>query len=177
MTKYRPETLARERVREFRLFDRYLQKCIAVTRSRAHSNQSIDVQDLFRRFTFDVAGDFLFGTDTLKTLDDPLPTPGKPDHGSDTKGSYTQFARAFHQLQVLTLDRQRLSYFWPAKEFFRDKTIVHTRSVDAWIMPHIAAALDKKSKRGGKNSDDDEASFVDYLVDFTGDLRLIRDEV
>ena len=106
-----------------------------------------------------------------------MPTPGQPERGSYEKGSYAQFAQAFHQLQVLTLDRQRSSRFWPAMEFFRDKTAVHNKSVDAWILPRISAALDRKRKREGKWSDENEASFVDYLVDFTKDVKLIRDEV
>ncbi|KAF8337360.1 cytochrome P450 monooxygenase CYP63 [Cantharellus anzutake] len=170
---------ARERSRDFQLSDRYLQKCIGAMRSRAQSNKPVDFQDIFRRFTFDVAGELLFGTDIVRTLDEPLPEPEQTtveDQESSAKGSYSEFARAFHQLQVLTLDRQRSSYFWPVKEFFKNKTTTYTQTVDSWIMPRVMEALNKKELREG-DAKSDEASFVDYLVDSTGDLKFIRDEL
>ena len=42
---------ARERVRDFDLFDRYSEKVINVFRDRALAGESVDVQDIFGRFT------------------------------------------------------------------------------------------------------------------------------
>ena len=47
---------ARERVTDYQHFDKYSNKVIDILRQRTDAGESVDVQDLFARFTLDAAG-------------------------------------------------------------------------------------------------------------------------
>ena len=62
----------------------------------------MDVQDVFGRFTLDAAGEFLFGTTKLNTLDLPLPCPAEASlgaKGSLLEGVHGDFVNAFEQFR------------------------------------------------------------------------------
>ena len=178
--------LARERVRDHDLFTKYSNEVISLIRQRSVKNESLDVQDLFGRFTLDAAGEFLFGTTGLQTLSLPLPPPAKratlgpkgtqPDE-SAALGTYGGFVRAFEGIQVALAPRFRRGPFWPVFEWFKDVTQDHNEVIDAWIGPLITKALEEKKSRAGKKLNPEEGSLTDYLAESTLDVKLIRDEL
>lgn len=51
--------LARERVTDFEHFDKHSSKVINIFQQRADAGESLDIQDVFGRFTLDAAGEFV----------------------------------------------------------------------------------------------------------------------
>jgi hypothetical protein len=47
----------RERITDYGHFDKYSNKVIQLLKERADSDESLDVQDIFARFTLDAAGE------------------------------------------------------------------------------------------------------------------------
>lgn len=116
---------ARERVRDFELFERHATKMITVLQVKASNKESVDIQDLLLRFTMDTAGEFLFGTSDFNTLDLPLNEPGKASLGpkgcNPPPGDYAEFVKAFEWLQVAVPMRNLSSRFvWPLLEMWTD---------------------------------------------------------
>jgi hypothetical protein len=174
------EYVVRERIRDFDKFHRYTDKVLFHLQARAQTGLSIDVQDIFGRFTLDAAGGFLFGTDSLNTLDSPLPIPGKAAlgmKGSRAEGDYGGFAGSFEQLQVVMAVRDRWNKCWAAREFFKDHSEERNAVIDAFVEPLVIGALQKKAARGEKECGIDDGNLVDHLADATNDVRLIRYEV
>lgn len=129
--------VARERVRDFELFDTYSEKVIDIFRTRALADESIDVQDVFGRFTMDAAGQFLFGTNTLNTLELPLPRPGQGalgSKGTQLGGDYGKFVSAFEGVQQVVGVRFRRSWLWPLMEMITDATDAYNGTIDDWVI-------------------------------------------
>ena len=132
---------ARERVQDFEHFDRYSNKVIDLFRNCALAGESIDVQDVFGRFTLDAAGEFLFGTTEMNTLDLPLPKPGKAalgPKGSMAEGDYGGFVYAFEEIQAAITARSRRSWIWPLYELFGDRTKSHNEAIDDWVRNFVS---------------------------------------
>lgn len=86
----------------------------------------------------DAAGEFLFGSTDLNTLDMELPIAGKAlvgPRGSAVIGKeYGGFLYAFEDAQVLIPLRGRLGpHFWPLLEIKGDKNKVNRDQIDQWI--------------------------------------------
>lgn len=170
----------RERVTDFNSFNHYSDKVVNILRQRASIGESIDVQDLFARFTLDAAGEFLFGTSELNTLDMDLPRPGKSrmgTRGSQPEGHYGGFVAAFEQLQTVAMIRFSRSLTWPLFEMFTDITAGPNKVLTEWMRPLINKALENKNKIASGKVDAHEGSFLDYLAQSTDDVTMIRDEV
>ncbi|KAF8332801.1 cytochrome P450 monooxygenase CYP63 [Cantharellus anzutake] len=171
---------AKQRVRDFDLLDRYAQKALALIHERAQSGQSIDVQDLFQRFTIDIAGEFLFDTTELNTLDLPLPLPGQVEPGTRgtlAEGPYGGTIHAIDRLQDISVLRSLKGKAWGLFEFLKDETKEHNGVVDRFILPLVAKALENKKKRGNQKIDIQDGKFIDHLADSMDNARLIRDEL
>lgn len=172
---------ARERIRDFNIFDNYAGKALKHFRERAQAKQSIDVQDIFSRFTLDAAGEFLFGTTDLNTLDIPLPIPSNSSLGPKgtqvEEGYYGGFVTSFEMLQIVITKRLQYSKMWPALELITDKTKEHNLVIDRWMAPMLQTALERKRIRGSKTCGDNDGNLVDHLADMTTDVKLIRDEL
>jgi hypothetical protein len=111
-----------------------------IYRARALSGESVDVQDVFGRFTLDAAGEFLFGTTKLNTLDLPLPRPGEASLGAKgtlSGGDYGDFVNAFEQIQSIVVKRTRRSWLWPLFELFTDAMAKYNKAIDDWASPYI----------------------------------------
>ena len=114
---------------------------IDLFRNRALAGESIDVQDVFGRFTLDAAGEFLFGTTEMNTLDLPLPKPGKATlgtKGSMAEGDYGSFVYAFEEIQRVTTSRLTRSWIWPLYELFGDQTKSHNKAIDDWVRNSVS---------------------------------------
>lgn len=123
------------------------------------------------RLTLDAAGEFLFGTTELNTLDNPLPRTGVaglgPKGSMPPEGSYSGFLRAFEEIQSTVQNRSRSpGFIWPIFEFWNDTMAEHNRAIDAWVHPLIQKALDEKEKRAvaGQTLDGDEGCLTDHLA-------------
>ncbi|KAF8331890.1 cytochrome P450 [Cantharellus anzutake] len=147
----------KDRIRDFEILERYVDKTVTLMRNRALSAQSVDVQDLFQRFTLDAAGEFLFGTKDFNALDSPLPLPGR-----------------IHEATFLRSLRGR---FWAIQELWKDKTQEDNKIIDRFVHPLIANALKNKKVRGDRKCAIGDGSLVDHLADATNDVKLIRNEL
>lgn len=50
---------ARERVTDYEHYEKYSNKVVDLLKKRAEDGESVDLQDVFARFTLDAAGEFL----------------------------------------------------------------------------------------------------------------------
>lgn len=134
------------------------------------TGDAIDVQDLFARFTLDTAGEFLFGTPDLNTLDLPLPRAKHAKlgaKGTAPEGAYGGFAQAFEEGQVNTSTRLgKAQVVWTAEEFFKDSQAGVSETMSAFLDPLVKKAL--ANKASGENVDGDQDSFLDHLARSTG---------
>ncbi|KAF8331980.1 cytochrome P450 [Cantharellus anzutake] len=171
---------SKDRVRDFNTIDRYVDKALALMQERATQGLSIDVQDLFGRFTMDAAGEFLFGSKDFNTLDQPLAFPGKGDVAgweASARGPYGELVQAFDRLQEITAIRGISGKWWALQEFWTNKTRKHSKIADSFLLPLVIKALENKKLRGDKKCDIQEGDFIDHLVDATTDIKEIRDEL
>ncbi|KAF8329542.1 cytochrome P450 monooxygenase CYP63 [Cantharellus anzutake] len=171
---------SRERVRDFQLLDKYTDRILLILRSKDTSNESLDMQDLFSRFTLDAAGEFLLGTDRLNSLGLPLPMPGRAKIGSkgtELEGAYGSFVNAFDKIQNIISLRYERNWFWPLLEFWRDETKEHKKVINDFIAPLIREAILAKRDREGNLLDTADCCFLEHLVDSTEDEKLIQDQL
>jgi hypothetical protein len=114
-------------------------------RSRTENGEAIDVQDVFGRFTLDAAGEFLFGTNQLNTLDMALPLPSKKaklgPKGTVAEGDYGGFVTALEEIQSKIGDRGRRTVFWPLFEFFADACNADNATIDAWVGRNVSSSF------------------------------------
>jgi len=174
---------AKERIRDFNIVGDYAEKTLSCIRERAESGLSIDVQDLFARFTFDAAGEIFFGSKEFNTLDLPLPFPGKAKLGikgsavPETSRRNGKLLEAMDRLQDISFLRLLRGRFWAMNEFLKDETKEYTKIVDQFVYPLVAKALDNKKVRGDRKYDIDDGNLVDHLADASNDPKLIRDQL
>ena len=126
---------------------------------------SVDVQDLFSRYTMDTATEFLFGQD-VKSLSGALPYPSTykgctppRDHPSD------RFATAFNRAEEYSFPRGFFGKAWRIFEFWQDKVVTQREIMNEVIDPLIREAMRKKGDRKKVNGvDEDDGTLLDYLV-------------
>ena len=174
----------RERVTDFDLFDRYTQKLIGRIAEHADQGVAMDLQDLFARLTMDAAGEFLFSSTSINSLDMDLPIAGKAKigpRGTAVESMYGGFVNAFDEVQVLIPVRGRMGpYIWPLVEMRGDKAKKHRRVIDAWLQPLLDSAFDRRREyvnAGGNAKAPAGETFLDDLVSSTDDRTLIADEL
>ena len=94
----------------------------------------------------DAAGEFLFSTTDINSLDGVLPVAGKAKigpRGSACESGYGDFVNAFEESQALIPIRGRLGpHIWPALELGGDKAKPHRKLIDKWLQVCISALLD-----------------------------------
>ncbi|KAF8308491.1 cytochrome P450 monooxygenase CYP63 [Clavulina sp. PMI_390] len=180
---------ARERITDFEHFERYSNKLIDVLRKRAESGESVDMQDLFGRFTIDAAGEFLFGVPDFDTLDAPLPRPGKAVLGpkgssmpNTESNAYMDFVNALEGIQVATAPRPLRGALWPLWEWSKNVADEPNKVISAWLAPLIERALDaKKARRKGVKGSEkigtEEGSLLEHIAESTEDVQTVRDEL
>lgn len=158
----------RDRISDFDLFERYTSRTLAILSEKATSNQPIDLQDLYARFTIDAASEFLFGKN-LDTLSGKLPQPASAalhERGSTTDDAWGTFAKAFETLQHINTLRARMGLIWPIFELFDDKTAPYVDTIRQWVDPLVREALEDNAaaKQAGNLG---EKTFLQHLVDST----------
>jgi hypothetical protein len=85
----------------------------------------------------DAAGEFLFGSTDINSLDMELPVAGKAKigpRGTAVESGYGEFVNAFDEVQVLVPLRGRMGpHVWPVMEMKQDKAKVHRAQIDQWV--------------------------------------------
>ncbi|KAF8308480.1 cytochrome P450 monooxygenase CYP63 [Clavulina sp. PMI_390] len=181
---------ARERITDHEHFEKYSNKVLEILRKRVQDGESIDVQDLFGRFTLDAAGEFLFGVPDFNTLDLPLPRPGKSTLGpkgssmpETERNAYTDFVNAFEGFQVAIVPRGLRGALWPLWEWSKNVAKQPNEVITNWVRPLIEQALEAKREREkakGNREDKmetDEGSLLEHIAESTDDIKLVRDEL
>ncbi|KAG8889661.1 hypothetical protein FRB98_003464 [Tulasnella sp. 332] len=174
---------SRERISDYENFQKYSDKMIGGLKRAVSSGEAVDVQDMFSRFTMDAAGEFLFGTSELDTLNLPFPKASEVvlgPKGIATEGKYGDFVRAFEQSQLNARRRSvKPVAVWAAQEFFHDIQTDTTNVIQAFLDPLIRKALENKARRvsGDVNEDEEVLSFLDHLALSSDDIGLVRDQL
>ena len=143
-------------------------------KERLSEGVSVNVQDLFSRYTMDTATDFLFGQD-VKSLSGALPYPSTykghtppRDHPSD------KFTTAFDRAQEYTCPRGFFGKAWRLFEFWEDKVATQREITNEFIDPLIRAAMQKKGGTEKVNGvGEDDGTLLDYLVTQTEGTKKI----
>jgi len=145
---------ATDRVSDLDLFERNTQKVINIMLNADHKD-SLDLEDLFARFTVDTASEFLFG-ENLNTL-------------SYKDDGFRSFTNAFVDIQALILNRNMLGNFWPLLELFVDKSEGHKKVIRGWVDPLVVRAVEiqKEMKDKGQSVNTDDCTFLEYLATTT----------
>ncbi|QRV82919.1 cytochrome P450 family protein [Ceratobasidium sp. AG-Ba] len=176
---------ARERISDFDLYERYTQKLLARITEHVEQGVAVDIQDLFARLTMDAAGEFLFSSTNINSLESQLPVAGKSEIGPrgtlPPATQYGDFVTAFDEVQVLMPLRGRMGpYVWPVLEMKGDKVAEYRRVVDRWVQPWLDSAFERRTKfleAGGDEKTPAGDTFLDDLVSSTSDRTLIADEL
>ena len=145
---------ATDRLSDLDLFERNAQNVINILLN-ADPKDSLDLEDLFARFTVDTASEFLFG-ENLNTL-------------SFRNDGFSSFTRAFIDIQALILRRGQLGRFWPLLELFKDKSGEYKKVIRSWVDPLVVRAvqIQKEMKEKGQTVDPDDCTFLEYLATTT----------
>ena len=146
------------------------------------------MQDLFSRFTLDTAGEFLFNTREINSLDAPLAKPrnsktenlSKEDHGRGN--AYEEFATALEEAQYNMVRRATSGIKWYFQEFFSDSQPKPMNIIHRWIEPMVQSALEqeeiRKEKGGPLPIDDPEnATFINHLAASAATPTVVRDQL
>lgn len=167
--------IARHRLGDFNAMRKNSDKVVALLKSKAASQEPCDLQDLFARFTMDTAAEFLFGMDSLNTLDHPLPKP-RSQSRNDTCSAldgYGSFVSAYHTANFNVTRRYSVpSAAWTAREFFRDSQETPMRVIADYLKPLARKALERKKERKDKEAVGEEVSYLDHLAAATDGTNL-----
>ncbi|KAG8893550.1 hypothetical protein FRB99_001878 [Tulasnella sp. 403] len=151
---------------DYDIFVKYTEKLIHQMKQLVQQGEVVDVQEMFARFTLDTAGEFLFGTGDLNTLDLPSPKAGHAvlgQKGAAMGGTYGEFVTGFEEAQIKAARRSAVPPLaWTAKEFFRDTLAGTNKAIDNYLAPLVLRALE--NKKLGKQG---EESFLDHLASST----------
>ncbi|KAG2158407.1 cytochrome P450 [Suillus bovinus] len=168
-----------DRISHFEIFDRHVNRTIALAKERFKMDLAIDFQDLISRFTLDSASEFLFGhcTDSLSA---ELPFPRNTGESTDTiqRDIIAAFSDAFSQAQHAISRRLILGSTWPMTEILADSTAQDMKVVSEFLDPIFEAALRRHSTaaKSDENNTAGNETLVDHLVKLTSDFKVIKDE-
>ncbi|KAL6301016.1 cytochrome P450 [Sparassis latifolia] len=170
--------LSRERVSDFEILAKHAEKTLAILADAAESQQPIDLQDLFLRFTLDAGAEFILGF-YPDSLSGPRPVPYKARigaKGSTIDDEFGTFAQAFEEVQVTISMRWRLNAFWPLYELFGDRTLPSVNTIMMWVKPIVTKALEgkKRADEQGATLNREERTLLDSLVESTDDEETVR---
>ncbi|KZV94028.1 cytochrome P450 [Exidia glandulosa HHB12029] len=157
---------SRERITDFRCFDRHADKMLHVMALYANHGDPMDIQaridspfpfDIFCRFSMDVGTDFLFGR-CVKSLDALI------CHDD----SFGRFSTAFNAATHLGATRVRIGSLWPLFEPFGDHAAPAVNIIRDLIDPIIQDAIRQVASLQPWSSS---------LIYPTLDVELVRAEV
>jgi cytochrome P450 len=170
---------SKSRISDFALFSRLTQTTLSLLSHRWSQNLPIDIQDLFQRFTLDVASELLFGV-PLDTLSRPLTMPGNVKLGPkgcvpiEGKTEFDVFTEAFEDVAVVVTMRGVLGDAWPLLELWEDRTDEGIDKIVEWIDPIVKRVVEEAEVRRREEGIGKEGSvkreetvFLNYLASET----------
>ena len=136
----------------------------------------------------DTAGEFLFHTNDINSLDMPLPNPrnsrtkSRNPEPASSNGIYQQFSNAVRGAQLNIVKRRNSGFKWYFREFFKDSQAEHVHAINQWIGPLVDQAIKRELTRqqvaGPLPLDDPEnATFIDHLVTSCDQPSVARDQL
>ena len=160
---------ARERISDFGIFEKHVSRTLSLLSANEAFGHPSEAQDIFSRFSIDVASEFLFGKN-LDTLSASHPIPGKTTmgpKGSATTDLWGSFVGAFEAAQTNITARGRIGRLWPLFELLGDKNEPHVKIIHDWIDPLIKQALVGKAqvKKAGISGSIANKTFLEHLVE------------
>ncbi|KAF7782846.1 hypothetical protein Agabi119p4_2222 [Agaricus bisporus var. burnettii] len=173
---------SRERISDFDIFDRHVEDALKRANERLAEGYPIDFQDLVSRFTLDSATEFLFNNDVC-SLSAGLPYPAIPSpfakQNSETFQNHpsNSFVTAFIGGQDQIAARSRSGSFWPLKELLGDVIVPLRKEVDKFVDPFVQKGLRRKQDNEAGLKANDNETLLDYLIQQTPDLEVIKDEL
>ncbi|OCH88052.1 cytochrome P450 monooxygenase CYP63 [Obba rivulosa] len=168
----------RERISDLHIIDECAEQTLSILTSASQTNNVIDVQDLYSRFSLDSGADFLLGLKP-KSLCARRPVPFQARlgaKGAATDDEFGTFAHAFDHIQIAISQRSSKGIFWPLHEMFRDHTFADAEIIKQWIIPRVNEALLEKAKRREATSlqNHEERTLLDTLTEETEDEASVR---
>lgn len=153
----RPQFI-KDRVSDLHIFEKHVNVLLPLLSDR-RPGVSVDLVDIFCRYTLDAATDFLLGR-SVQSLQNPT----------------VVFADAFAQVQAtqgLIARTGPLNKFVSRKAFYKNLQIV-----DGFIQPFIEETLHLSPEELEKKSKSDEGyTFLHALASFTRDPKVLRDQI
>ncbi|KAK7445180.1 Protein kinase alk2 [Stygiomarasmius scandens] len=172
---------SKTRISDYDAFERHAEETLSVMAERLASGHAIDFQDAVARFTLDSATEFLFGK-SVDSTSAGLPYPPSTSHALSSdffNHPSTKFVTAFQEGQeVITLRGIRGKY-WRFFEFWQDEAAKHRKVVEGFIAPILDNALQnrKNDLASGEVKEIEEETFLEHLVKFTEDKKVVMDEL
>ncbi|KAF9558914.1 cytochrome P450 monooxygenase pc-3 [Agrocybe pediades] len=168
----------RERISDFEIYERNSAISLKAASERLSQGYSIDIQDLFGRFTLDSATEFLFGQ-SVDSLSAELPFP--PAYAHLNTAAYHNhpsnvFVEAFTHGLTRTASRAGLGAEWRLFEFAGDKVKPMRKVMDEFVKPMIERAL-KDRETGFSEKSKAPHTVLASLVDHTQDEQVLKDEL
>ncbi|KAJ7267575.1 cytochrome P450 [Mycena haematopus] len=169
---------SKERISNLQGYARHSDRALALLAERLQGGYAIDFQDLASRYTLDWATDFLFGVN-VGSLTSVLPYPAAAGmQASQSKLTPADaFVRSFAAAETVASMRTRFGPVWPLLELRRDKVKHHMSVVYDFVEPIVRTAVERNRSRKPeeKASNAEELTFLDYLVQHTQDMSILRD--
>ncbi|PWW73352.1 cytochrome P450 52A5 [Tuber magnatum] len=149
----RPQ-FVKDRVSDLDIFERHVSHMLEqIPRDGA----TVNVSDLFYRFTLDTATDFLLGQSI-----DSLGTP------------QVEFARAFADIQKHMSNKSKvgpMGWIFPEGKYKKDLKVLNS-----FVEPYVERALEMRPEEL-KSRNEKSYNFLHALAEFTRDKRLLRDQL
>ncbi|KAF7355671.1 Cytochrome P450 monooxygenase pc-3 [Mycena sanguinolenta] len=168
----------KERISNLQGYARHSDRALARLTERLQSGYAIDFQDLASRYTLDWATDFLFGVN-VGSLESILPYPAasRMNAPQSMLTPADAFVQSFSAAETAASMRTRFGPVWPLLELRRDKVKQHMSVVYDFVDPIVRAAVERNRNREPeqKASNEEELTFLDYLVQHTQDMTILRD--
>lgn len=155
----------RTQVADLEAFERHIQTLLTIL---PQDGSTVDLQDLFFKFTIDSATEFLFGSST-----ETLSAAAKGIDG----GAAVTFANAFNKAQDSVANRGRMGYL---SKVYRDaEGDVAIRICHEFVDRFVDEAVAYRQKIEAKGGDvkEEKYLFLHELAKATTDKRRLRDEL
>ncbi|KAF4616028.1 hypothetical protein D9613_011378 [Agrocybe pediades] len=169
----------RERISDFEIYERNCNQSIKAAEKRLAEGFSVDVQDLFGRFTLDSATEFLFGQ-TVDSLSADLPYPPSYSH-KNGPSFYNHpsniFVEAFSKGLDYTEARSGTGSAWRLFEFGGDKIKPLRETMDEFTRPMIEKALADRERAISDKEVKQSETVLANLVHHTQDPQILKDEL
>ncbi|THV04324.1 cytochrome P450 [Dendrothele bispora CBS 962.96] len=175
------------RISDYDVFERHAEETLSVLAERLASGHPVDFQDAVARFTLDSATEFLFGKSVSSTsagLHYPPSSPLSSSSSAFLNHPSSKFVTSFTKGQEVIALRGYRGKHWRLFEPWQDEALKHRKAVEEFVGPILDEALRKSrkdnvdmEKLGNMKEAKEEETFLEHLVKFTEDKKVVLDEL